>query len=247
MSKKIIGHRGYSEIAPENTKLAFDCAYNFGFDGIEIDVHKTKDNNLVVIHDETVDRTSDKTGKVQDLTLSELQKMNFAFQFNAKIPKQTIMTYEEFLSEYGNKFTIINVEIKTDIIHYENIEQLIWEVHTKVKPKAEVIYSSFNFETMKIMRQISKEPILGFLFTESYELEGIIDELKSICQYIHPWFKTLLDARSLEFYQELNLPINTWTVDRNEIGDWWTAGSSSVIEKLKRIDLLNALISNSRI
>ncbi len=247
MSKKIVGHRGYSEIAPENTKLAFDCAYNFGFDGIEIDVHKTKDEKLVVIHDETIDRTSDQKGKVKDLTLAELKKMNFSFKFNKKIPKQQILTYEEFLTEYGDKFKILNVEIKTDIIHYENIEKLIWDVHKKVKPKAEIIYSSFNFETMRIMRKISKEAILGFLFTESYEIEKMIDEVKNICQYIHPWFKTLLDPRSLNFYKKLNLPINTWTVDRNETGDWWTAGSSTVIEKLKRIKLLNALISNSRI
>ncbi len=202
MEKLILGHRGYSEIAPENTKLAFDSAYNFGFDGIEIDVHKTKDNELVVIHDETIDRTSDGKGLVKEMTLQELRQRNFTYRFNKTIPKQTILTFKEFLTEYGDKFKVINVEVKTDIEHYKDIEKDILVVHNEVKAKDNIIYSSFNFETMRILRKLDKDVLLGFLFTESYELEDILEEVKEICDYIHPWFKTLLDKRSLEYYTE---------------------------------------------
>ncbi len=248
MEKLILGHRGYSEIAPENTKLAFDSAFDFGFDGIEIDVHKTKDNELVVIHDESINRTSDGKGLIKEKTLEELRKRNFTYRFNKTIPKQKILTFKEFLKIYGNKFKVINVEVKTDIEHYEGIEKDILDIHNQVKTSAKIIYSSFNFKTIQILRKLDKNIQLGFLFTESYELYDILEEVKDICNYIHPWFKTLLDKRSLEYYVEkVNLPIITWTVDKNEVGDWWTAGSSSVIEKLKRISLIEAIISNSRI
>ena len=78
----LIGHRGYSSIAPENTKLSFDAALLYKFDGLEIDVHQTKDNQIVVIHDETVDRTSNGSGSIKDMTLEELRKLNFASKFH---------------------------------------------------------------------------------------------------------------------------------------------------------------------
>lgn len=81
---EIFAHRGASGYAPENTLEAFRLAMEQGADGIELDVHLTKDGEVVVIHDETLDRTSDGQGKVRDYTLEELKK-NFLSQSYRKI------------------------------------------------------------------------------------------------------------------------------------------------------------------
>ena len=84
-----LGHRGYSDKYPENTMMAFKAAINGNFDGVETDVQLTKDNQLVLIHDETINRTSNGRGYVKDYTYQELCKFNFNYRFKnveAKIP-----------------------------------------------------------------------------------------------------------------------------------------------------------------
>ncbi|MEA2071024.1 MAG: glycerophosphodiester phosphodiesterase family protein, partial [Asgard group archaeon] len=73
----ILGHRGASAVEPENTMRAFHKAVEDGADGIELDIHKTKDEKIVVIHDATIDRTSNGFGKVAEMTYADLQKFDF--------------------------------------------------------------------------------------------------------------------------------------------------------------------------
>lgn len=245
----ILGHRGYSEVAPENTRLSFELASLYGFDGVEIDVHKTKDGQLVVIHDETVDRTSDGKGHIKDLTLKQLKEMDFSSKFLEGIPFQEILTYEEFLNEFGGKFEYINTEIKTDQIHYKDIEKDIWKVHQKVKPKAKIIYSSFNFYSLELLREISKEALIGFLFVDHKDFKDISDiRVKNTCNYLHPWFKSMLDSKELDFYEKFGLKYNLWTIDRRyPIEDIWVNGSYKKLSELKSVKGVNMLISNSKI
>jgi len=244
---KLLAHRGYCEIAPENTKLAFDAAKLFGFHGIEIDVHMTKDKELVLIHDERVDRTSDGKGAIQDLKLKELRKLNFAAKFGEEYPKQQILTYEEFLNLYGNEFRVINTEIKTGFTHYKDIEKIIWKVHQKVKPKSKIIYSSFNLNSLVIMKQVSdNKSTCGFLFVDEKDCIGHEETIKNNCEFIHPWFKSMLSEKSLDYYYEkLKLPINIWTFDRRTLGDKWSDGSGEVYEKISKMKDVKYLISNS--
>lgn len=91
----LTAHRGYRAKFPENTMLAFEEALKLDVDSIEMDVRMTKDNEIVVIHDQTIDRTTDKKGKVKDMTLSEIREADAGVKFgypNVKIP-----TLEEFL------------------------------------------------------------------------------------------------------------------------------------------------------
>ena len=91
-----LGHRGYSDKYPENTMMAFKAAINGNFDGVETDVQLTKDNQLVLIHDETINRTSNGRGYVKDHTYQELCKFNFNYRFKNKIQYPNIeqMTYD---------------------------------------------------------------------------------------------------------------------------------------------------------
>lgn len=91
---KVWAHRGASGYAPENTMDAFRKAIEMKADGIELDVHLTKDGEVVVIHDEVLDRVSDGTGRVQDFTCNELKKFNFN-KIHPEYEKEEIPTLEE--------------------------------------------------------------------------------------------------------------------------------------------------------
>ena len=118
----IFGHRGASGHAPENTLEAFRLAMDMGADGFELDVHLSQDGQLVVIHDESVDRTTDGTGFVRDLTLSQLKALDASNHMPAYSGAQ-IPTLAEVFQLIRNTHHIVNVEIKTDECFYPGIEE----------------------------------------------------------------------------------------------------------------------------
>ena len=114
---KVFAHRGASGDYPENTILAFDKALALDVYGIELDVHKSKDGHLVVIHDEDIQRTFKGKGLVMDYTLSELKKFNcrkfeFIENLNCKIP-----TLREVFELIKNTDIILNIEAKTCLLY----------------------------------------------------------------------------------------------------------------------------------
>ena len=113
---KIYAHRGYSGFYPENTMLAFQKAWEAGSDGIELDVQLTKDGELVVIHDETLDRTTDHTGRVCDYTLEELKTCNAAAKSSYANTFMTIPTFEEYCAWAATTNLVTNIEIKSSVI-----------------------------------------------------------------------------------------------------------------------------------
>ena len=104
MEMKIIAHRGASAHAPENTLAAFQLALEQGADGIELDVMLSKDGQLIVIHDDKVDRTTNGTGKVADMYLSELKVLDAG-------QGESLPTLPEVFDRFGGKF-LINIELK---------------------------------------------------------------------------------------------------------------------------------------
>ena len=127
MKTKVWAHRGASAYAPENTLEAFLLAAEQGADGVELDVQLTKDGEMVVVHDEEIDRVSDGSGFVKDYTLAELKNLNFnkthlEYQ-NVKIP--TLREVYEALKPTG---MTINVELKTGIFWYKDLEKKVLEL-----------------------------------------------------------------------------------------------------------------------
>lgn len=119
---KIFAHRGYSGKYPENTMIAFKKALECGVDGIELDIQLTKDGEVVIIHDETIDRTTTGKGFVIDYTYEELEKFDASFKFKDlgfnKIP--TLREYFQLVKDYD---IVTNVELKTGINEYLGIEK----------------------------------------------------------------------------------------------------------------------------
>ena len=115
MPKEItpIAHRGASSYAPENTFAAFDLAVEMGIGEIEFDVHFTKDSDIIVIHDEALDRTTDSTGQVSDRTLEEIQSLDAGSWFDEKFSGEKVHTLDEVFDRYKDKLRF-HIEIQSE-------------------------------------------------------------------------------------------------------------------------------------
>ena len=161
---KVLAHRGYSAKYPENTMIAFQEAAKMDIWGVEFDVHLTKDNQLVVIHDESIDRTSTGKGYVKDMTLEELRAFDYGSWFAPEFAGQTIPTLAETLAIFKSTPFQINIEIKSDIFEYPGIEALIAnEIHA-FNLEDRVIISSFNHESIARFQQIMPNVKTALLF-----------------------------------------------------------------------------------
>ncbi|AAC71514.1 glycerophosphodiester phosphodiesterase [Mycoplasmoides genitalium] len=210
----LLAHRGYSFIAPENTKLAFDLAFEYCFDGIELDVHLTKDEQLVIIHDETTLRTALVNKEVEFESLVSLKRDDHSAFFHLKIQFQSILTLKEFLDLYLDKFKLINIEIKTDQKPYLGIEKKLVDLVKGYGKKAidKILFSSFNFESLQKVYDLDNSYKKGFLFWTKKQFETISTaRIQKICQFLHPWTK--IYEKYPQMIKKLNLPLNLWTVN----------------------------------
>ncbi|MGB4660442.1 MAG: glycerophosphodiester phosphodiesterase [Mobilitalea sp.] len=243
MNTKVWAHRGASGYAPENTLESFRLAVKMGADGIELDVRLTKDNQMVVSHDESIHRVSNGNGFIRDYTLSELKKFNFN-RLHAEYEFTPIATLEEVLGELKDTALSINIEIKGGVYVYNNLEEKVLELVKQMKMEDRILYSSFNHYSMLRIKEINPEAKTGLLYED-----GFVD----VPQYgkrigadaLHPTFKNLKYPNLAEDCKELGLLLNVWTVNsEKDIRYVCECGVSGVITNYpdrarKIIDLLN--------
>lgn len=214
---KIWAHRGCSYAWPENTLQAFKAACKYPIEGIELDIQLTKDNKIVVIHDEKVDRTTNGSGNVKDFTLQELKKLKIETQpslFGKKRYTQ-IPTIEEvfkLLRPYcRRKGLLINIELKNSIYRYEGMEELILKVVQNWKLQDYIVYSSFNPESITCLKEKDPSVKTGILATTvskclEYAEGHLVDAL-------HPHIK-MIDVKGLQ--SKISLPVRAWNVRKYE-------------------------------
>jgi len=136
-----IGHRGAAGHAPENTLLSIETALSLGVDVVEIDVHRSRDGHLIVMHDERVDRTTNGSGYIRDLTLDELQALETP-------RRQWVPTLTEVLTAVQGRAALM-IEIKVRSI----IEDAVRAVAT-VAPELPVYYASFLHSELLRVREL---------------------------------------------------------------------------------------------
>ena len=212
---RIFAHRGYSGKYPENTMLAFEGALKLSVNGIELDVHKTKDGKLVAILDESIDRTFLGNGLVKDYDLRDLKKLeNRDEKFRENIDS-IIGTLEEviLLVSFKDDF-VLNIELKTDVIHYNGIEEDVLEMLDSYDMIENTIISSFNHESLKICKKINKNIKTAVLYSEP--IEDIVNYAKELGVYaIHPDYK-LVDKSLIKKCHENHILVNAYTVNEKE-------------------------------
>lgn len=207
----IYAHRGASGHAPENTLEAFRLAMEMGADGFELDVHMSKDGELVVIHDETVDRTTDGTGFVKDLTLAQLKALDARNRMdayaNARIP-----TLAEVFDLIRDTHHIVNVEVKTDECFYPMIEEKCLALAAEKGVEDRVIYSSFNHHTLLKLRQLKPDAKLGMLFGDIMVNPWEYAEQLNV-DYLHPMKMNIYIPEFSENAKKAGYGVNLWTVN----------------------------------
>ena len=105
-------HRGASAYAPENTMIAFKKGIELGANGIELDLQKTKDDKIVIFHDEYIDKKSNGTGKIEDYTYKQLLDLDFGSWFDQQYKGEHIVLFEDFAKEFLNKNLTFAIELK---------------------------------------------------------------------------------------------------------------------------------------
>ena len=207
----IYGHRGASAYAPENTLEAYKLAMEMGADGVELDVHLSKDGELMVIHDIDLDRTTGFHGRVCDYTLAQLKELDASNGMEAyrgvKIP--TLREVYTLLKPYG---AMVNIEIKTTDCFYPGIEEKLLELEREMGMEGKTVYSSFNHYTIARLRQLDPNAQLGLLYMSGlYEPWNYAKQVGA--QYIHPMYPSLLLPGLTQGCLENGIGINAWTVD----------------------------------
>lgn len=205
-----IAHRGASGIAPENTLTAFSKAIEIGVDAIELDLHGTADSEVVVIHDPTLDRTTNMSGLINQTTLANIKQADSGSWFHPQFKGETIPTLEEALACITDK-TIAVLEIKASSIT-ESVVQKVIEMSLLTR----VVIISFNISDLYTVRTIEPRIPTGWLIGSN---NGYIDPIQ-LCQKICSVGCSLLNVNTLliteEFAYEVRrrgISLWTWTVD----------------------------------
>ena len=204
-------HRGASGDFHENTLLAFLEGIKAGATGIELDVHKSKDNQLVVIHDEDVERTLRGKGLVQDFTLEELQALKTRKLLFQTVDNCNVPTLEKVFKLIKQHSVILNIELKTDEIHYVGIEEDVISLIHQYGLVDQILISSFNPESIRICKELDERIKTGLLYDEP--IENVIEFAKVLkADAIHPNLRWVSEDLIKEAHAN-GILVNVYTVN----------------------------------
>ncbi len=215
----VLAHRGANKVAPQNTIPAFQKALEFNADGIETDVHLSKDGEVVICHNYTVDETSNGSGLVSELTLAELKAMDFGSYFSENFKGVTLPTLPELL-DIVKGMSLINIEIKPPKKDNDLVKRVVEEIH-KYGILENSIVSCFNPECIKQVKDIDPNVKTALLY-EDDELgrEIMIFGVAKYCKQLnadaaHPHRK-LITLKDVVELHNLGMAVNPWTVNLEE-------------------------------
>lgn len=213
----IIGHRGASAYHPENTMFAFRAASEMGAEMIELDITLSKDGIPVVIHDETLDRTTNVKGRVSDYTADELQQTDAGSWFSESHKGEHIPTLEEVLKFAKGRISL-NIEIKSEAVTDNargGIEEKALDLVKIYGMESHVIFSSFDYRAILHLRELDVDIYTALLYEKNQSKERNPSQLVkdyganafncSRRQFSKKWAK---DA------QEHDIPVLIYTVNK---------------------------------
>ncbi len=195
-----VGHRGARAYEPENTLLSFKKALEIGVDAIEFDVRKTKDNQLIVIHDANVKKTTNGEGLVSELSLEEIKKLST--KKGEKIP-----TLREALNFLDNKVKIV-IELKE-----AGLEEKVLSAIREKRLQKNIIIVSFIEEALRKVRGLNKQIETGLIYVKHKNPLRAALELKA--NYLLPLYR-FTHTINIEKAHENDLKVIVWTVNKPE-------------------------------
>ncbi|WP_214626985.1 glycerophosphodiester phosphodiesterase [Paenibacillus agaridevorans] len=182
----VIGHRGCAAEAPENTLASFSLALQQKCDAIELDVQLSADNEIVVCHDRTIDRTTDRKGAIRQLTAAELKQADAGRWFHEQYAGERIPLLEEVLDLVPPSITL-NIEIKDSC--GGEIEPRLVDLLKRKDRMSNIIVVSFDFKSLSLVKRIASDIPIGLTYSNNFVDHHRLTELVDIPVYsLHPNF-----------------------------------------------------------
>jgi len=200
-------HRGARTVAPENTLAAFRLAADQGADGVELDVQLSADGQIVVIHNDTVDATTDGTGPVAQMPLAALRELDAGSYFSPEFAGERIPTLDEVFEEFGHRL-LLNVELKALSVTGNSARRLAAAVVDAIRRHglaSRVLLSSFNPLALRAVKRIDRSLPVGYLYAPDLRHEAR-----------HP-HHSMVDAPYMQWARRRAYRVNVWTV--NDVED----------------------------
>jgi len=206
-------HRGASHGAPQNTLAAFRLAREMGADGVELDVQTSRDGEVVVIHDFTVDATTDGQGRVADKTLAELRELDAGSWFDARSAGQRIPTLQEVIVEVGHQL-LLNIELKVKGVRNAGLVAEVVRLIEDHNLVHRVVVSSFNPFPLRQVKKLNPRINTGLLYFFDLPVHLVRSSLTFLADpdALHPE-KRLVNQEYADWAKERGYRVNVWTVD----------------------------------
>jgi len=209
----IFGHRGACALAPENTIASFKLAVEHGADFIELDAKLSSDGEVMVIHDQTVDRTTNGTGRVNQLTCAQLKALDAGSKFDKKFAGEKIPTLEEVFNTVGQQI-FINVELTNYASKNDDLVQKVVALVKANKMEDRVLFSSFLPRNLVKAHELLPQAPVAILCLEA--IPGILSRsfamMKISPKIIHP-FLLDVNGRTVKKEHERGRRVHVWTVN----------------------------------
>ena len=202
-------HRGASHWAPENTMTAFSMAVASDADGLELDIHLSRDGVPVVIHDETLDRTTDGCGAVAEMTLQHLQRLDAGSWFAPEFAGEPIPALDQVLKVFGGQLRL-NLELK-DFRAGMAVLELLCQY-----PAADIVVSSFNYDLLQRLRSEAESLPLAVLFESGNWRRAVKLATELSARSFHP-AANLVNRPMVAACARAGFPVHVWTVDHGVV------------------------------
>ncbi len=235
-----LGHRGASGLAPENTRSAFRLAREHGADGVEFDVQLSRDGELVVMHDATLDRTTDGHGQVEQTDWRELRRLDAGRWFDARFAGEPVLTLQDVFDLLGGSF-VLNLEMKATM-ELPDLPERVVACIQRNRPGERLIISSFNWSLLERVRALDPALRIGVLYERDVDAAGYAhlhpDAIHPNRQLVTPVLVSTAHANKQA--------VNTWTVnDEMEMRRLIPLGVDAIITNYP--ERLRAVLDDSRL
>ncbi|MBA9027372.1 MULTISPECIES: glycerophosphodiester phosphodiesterase [Bacillaceae] len=211
---QIFAHRGAAGTHPENTMISFYEAYRVGADGIELDVQLSKDGEVVVIHDELLDRTTNGKGNVKDHTWNDLQLLSAGYKFRKQFANAAIPNLEEVLAWIQGTNMILNIELKNSVYSYPGLEEKVIALVRTYSMESRVILSSFNHYSLVHAYRIAPDIETAPLYRDGLYMPWVY--ATSIgARAIHPSIHMASDAIVVASMKE-GVAVRPYTINKED-------------------------------
>ena len=209
----IFGHRGASKYAPENTVAAFELALKQGAEAFELDTMLSADGIPVVIHDRTVDRTTDDSGKMDQISTKKLRNIDAGSNFSMKYSNERIPLLEEVFTTFKNR-ALINVELKNYHNLSDALPEKVAEIANRIDVIEQLLFSSFFPSNLKRIKRLIPGVPIALLCSRG--VIGCLSRSKVFLSvspdYIHPHYKDITKS-FIEKQHHMYRKVNVWTVN----------------------------------